>query len=458
MKTKHIILNITASAMAFAARSCAGDGYWDARFGGQGVNGMVNAVAVSGSDVYVGGSFTRAGSVNATNIAKWNGSNWSALGGGVNNQVYAIAVQGTNVYAGGKFTAAGGISVNFIARWNGTSWSALGSGLNNGVSGYVYTLAAPPEGQVGAYAGGIFGSAIQSNGSLLTVNYITRWNGSSWSALGGGVNSTVYGVTVVLNDVYVGGEFTTANYYSFTNVSDWVTANHIAKWNGSWSALTDIYNRNGVDGYVNAISVSGSDVYVGGNFRTFNAGGGIATNIARFGGGPIWRTLGAFTNGVNNYVTTVELSGTNVYVGGAFTQAGGTSANRIARWDGYSWTALSNGLNSTATALGTGDGHVYVGGGFTTAGGKSSEGFAIWHETPVVRPNLIGIKFNGADCQISFTAQVGREYYVERKGNLAATNWFAFTNVISGTSGIITVADPGAANNAATRFYRVRSQ
>lgn len=117
---------------------------------------MVNAVAVSGSNVYVGGSFTRAGSVNATNIAKWNGSNWSALGGGVNNQVYVIAVRGTDVYAGGKFTAAGGIDVNFIAKWDGSSWSALGSGWNNGVSGYVYALATRAEGPVEVYVGGNF--------------------------------------------------------------------------------------------------------------------------------------------------------------------------------------------------------------------------------------------------------------------------------------------------------------
>lgn len=451
-KSNHLIRNLTllAMVMAFAARSRAADGYWDARFspwpGGRGLSGSVTAVAVSGSNVYVGGLFTMAGSVNATNIARWNGSNWSALGGGVNNQVYTIAVQGSNVYAGGKFTAAGAISVNYIAKWDGSSWSALGSGLNNGVNGYVYTLAAPPEGQMGTYAGGIFTSAIQSSGSLLTVNYIARWDGSGWSALGTGVNGVVYGITVSGTNVYVGGNFSAASP---------VSAAHIAEWNGSWSAITDLFGRNGVNGYVNAVAVSGMDVYVGGNFTAAAAGTAPATNIARFdGAASLWRSVGS---SVNDIVGAMAGNGTNVYVGGYFTKADGTNVNRIAKWDGSNWSVLGTGLDGEVEHLAVESGQVYVVGFFGSAGGKASDGFAIWHETPVVRPDLVGIKFSAADCLLSFTAQVGLQYYVERIGNLATTNWFAFTNIISGTSGALTVADPGAVNNATNHFYRVRS-
>jgi len=151
------------------------------------------------------------------------------------------------------------------------------------------------------------------------------------------------------------------------------------------------------------------------------------------------------------------VSGTNLYVGGYFTQAGETDANRIAKWNGSSWSALGTGLNGSPHAFAVQSGQVYVVGDFGSAGGKPSYGLAIWHETPVVRPDLVGIKLSAADCLVSFTAQVGLRYYVERIGDLTATNWFAFTNVISGTSGIITVADPGAATNATTRFYRVRA-
>ena len=44
--------------------------------------------------------------------------------------VYALAVSGSDLYAGGYFTTAGGSAANDIAKWNGSSWSALGSGMD----------------------------------------------------------------------------------------------------------------------------------------------------------------------------------------------------------------------------------------------------------------------------------------------------------------------------------------
>ena len=48
----------------------------------------------------------------------------------MNDSVYALAVSGSDLYAGGEFTTAGGSAANYIAKWNGSSWSALGSGMN----------------------------------------------------------------------------------------------------------------------------------------------------------------------------------------------------------------------------------------------------------------------------------------------------------------------------------------
>ena len=55
----------------------------------------------------------------------------------MNSDVFALAVSGTNLYAGGDFTRAGGLTANYIAKWNGSAWSALGSGMD----GDVYALA-----------------------------------------------------------------------------------------------------------------------------------------------------------------------------------------------------------------------------------------------------------------------------------------------------------------------------
>ena len=89
--------------------------------------------------MYAGGAFTTVGGVPANTIARWDGNSWSALGSGIDRSfpspyVNALAVLGSNVYAGGAFTTAGGLPANYIAKWDGSNWSALGSGVNGSVS------------------------------------------------------------------------------------------------------------------------------------------------------------------------------------------------------------------------------------------------------------------------------------------------------------------------------------
>jgi hypothetical protein len=45
---------------------------------------------VYNGELYIGGDFTNAGGIVVSNIAKWNGTTWSALGTGVNDKVYAL--------------------------------------------------------------------------------------------------------------------------------------------------------------------------------------------------------------------------------------------------------------------------------------------------------------------------------------------------------------------------------
>jgi hypothetical protein len=164
-----------------------------------GANGSVYASVVDGSgNLYIGGSFTAVGEAQASSIAKWDGSAWSALGSGMNSQVYALAVSGSDLYAGGYFTTAGGVSANYIAKWNGSAWSALGLGMNNSVSALA-----------------VSGSDLYAAGGFITAggvsaNRIAKWNGSAWSALGSGMNDYVSALAVSGNDLYAGGGFITA--------------------------------------------------------------------------------------------------------------------------------------------------------------------------------------------------------------------------------------------------------
>jgi hypothetical protein len=75
----------------------------------------VYGLAVSGSTLYAGGSFTTAGGNSANNIAQWDGSSWSPLGSGISGAggdldgpyVNALLVSGSTLYVGGDFTTAG---------------------------------------------------------------------------------------------------------------------------------------------------------------------------------------------------------------------------------------------------------------------------------------------------------------------------------------------------------------
>src|SRR5207244_737271 len=144
-------------------------------------------LAVSGSDLYAGGFFTAAGGITVSNIAKWDGSTWSALGSGMSGgatypNVSTLTVSGSNLYAAGLCATAGGAAVVSIAWWNGSFWSALGAGRGGGGS-YSPNVFALAVSGTNLYAGGLFTTAGGGN-----ANYIAKWNGSSWSSLGSGVS------------------------------------------------------------------------------------------------------------------------------------------------------------------------------------------------------------------------------------------------------------------------------
>ncbi|MBP7951227.1 MAG: hypothetical protein KA004_16370, partial [Verrucomicrobiales bacterium] len=93
-----------------------------------GMNGTVEALAVSGSDLYAGGNFTTAGGTSANRIAKWNGSAWSALGSGVNDRVHDLAADSNDhLFVGGRFLAAGTTFSPYIAQANIGSLTAIES-------------------------------------------------------------------------------------------------------------------------------------------------------------------------------------------------------------------------------------------------------------------------------------------------------------------------------------------
>jgi hypothetical protein len=89
------------------------------------------------------------------------------------------------------------------------------------------------------------------------MNYLAKWNSTNWSALPSTVNGTVYALTFDnLNNLYVGGNFTTANSTTVNRIAKYSTAN-------VWSAL-----GTGVNAIVAGLHWNGGKLYVNGMFST----------------------------------------------------------------------------------------------------------------------------------------------------------------------------------------------
>jgi hypothetical protein len=360
LSTERPALAQGAAARGARARM-ADDSAWSAL--GAGVNGEVLAIAVSGSDVYVGGMFDSAGdcTTGCNNIAKWDTTTgtWSALGTGVDGEVLAIAVSGSDVYIGGEFYNAGPIPSSRIAVWGGSTWSALDTEVNGGVRAIAV-------GGSDVYVGGYFAEAGGCTGAAHGCYFIARWNNPVWSALDTGTDSYVLAIADGGTRVYAGGIFSSAS-----GVTDTVG---IASWDKpGWYALGT--GMSGIAGYsVNAIAVSGSDVYAGGMFDS--AGGVPAANIARWNSGSGWSALGSGI-GDNGAVRAIAVSGSGVYVGGDFHDRENGAPNYIAKWNsGSGWSALGQGTDGKVYAIAVSGTNIYVGGSFTHAGGKDAHGIA----------------------------------------------------------------------------------
>jgi hypothetical protein len=95
--------------------------------------GSVRVLGTYDGDLIAGGVFGQAGGVAARNIARWDGTNWAALGPGFNGNVEALVVYNGALIAGGSFNASGSTTTNAIARWDGTLWQPMGRGVNSAV-------------------------------------------------------------------------------------------------------------------------------------------------------------------------------------------------------------------------------------------------------------------------------------------------------------------------------------
>jgi hypothetical protein len=355
----------------------------------------------------VQGGFSSIGGTVVHNLAAYDGVSWSAFGGdgdGVRG-IFALTDPATlrpSLYASGNNFTVGGIPALSLARYDATGWTAIPNGLVGSVSSMVpFTT---PGALPAIYVSGpsMAGIPVQGWARLTSIG---------WAPIGQCLNNQVHALGVYVAPggspaLYAGGAFTAAAGQFAVG---------LARWDGTqWSPAVNLNNHvdcmtpfdaylaiggkftlgglatggvglydghgsvlplgTGMDAPVHALCVFNSQLYAGGEFTI--AGGTSALGIARWNGSA-WTALGPPGSGTDNHVDAIAAfddgGGSALYVGGKFASAGGIPASHIARWDGVHWSVLPGGGTDdnieALTVVNDGSGPaLYAGGSFTHAG------------------------------------------------------------------------------------------
>jgi len=339
----------------------------------------VGALAMSGTTVYVGGSFKEMGgqprnNIGAVDVTTGLDTAWDPK---LNGPVYALYPGAGMIFAGGDFTSIGGYRRNNIAALNAstgipTSWDP------NADRGVLALAASGSR----IYAAGIFDNiGGQVRNCLAALDSTTGLALTTWNP---NPNTIVQAIAVSGSAVYVGGYFTSMgdSARSYIAVVD------------SATGLVPGWNPN-ADKPVFALTVNGLKVYAGGDF--LNIGGQARSRIAALDA-----TTGLATTWNPGADSTVYCLGfgvepgtglPTVYAGGDFTTIGG-GGKGVAALGAVSGSDFWPDLHpdGTVRTLAFGDGDVYVGGGFLFIGGQQRSRLA------TIRSGNLGIWNPGASA------------------------------------------------------------
>jgi len=325
-------------------------------------NDTVNALVVSGSTVYLGGSFTtvkgttrnRAAAVSATTAALVTG--WDPA---PNNTVNALVVSGSTVYLGGSFTTVKGTTRNRAAAVS-TTTAALVTGWDPAPNGTVNALVVSGS---TVYLGGSFTQVKATARNSVAAVDISTAGLSAWDP---NTDGTVYSIAVSGSTVYLGGWFWYVNAYA--------TGRQRAAAVDATSGIATSWDPS-PNGQVNSLAVSGSTVYMGGGFTTVN--GSTARNYAA----AVNTSTGiadSWYPSPRGTVHAVTVWGSRVFIGGDFSSVGGTDRNNVAAINSSGGlTSWNPNVNGTVTSIVLSGSNVYMCGSFSTVGGIARADAAI---------------------------------------------------------------------------------
>jgi hypothetical protein len=333
-------------------------------------NGTVFATARTADRIYVGGVFTRVAPL-VGGFARFAGGSDQLLGeppeptlaSGRPGSVFCIVDDGAGgFYLGGRFDAVGGVARHDLAH-------ILADGSLDPA------FAPDPDGDVTVLARG--GTTVYAAGSFTTIGGAARTHVAAVDGAGHAtawapaLDATPYAIAVAGSTVYLGGAFTTINGTARPNAGAVDAA----------SGATTGWDPQPND-YVYRIAPAGSSVFIGGAFGAVHGTMplyGLAKVDATTGLPALWVPVIHHTTGsMVPAVTALAVSGSTVYVGGAFDMVGGVARHNAAAVDGTTaalaaWdpnVGPSTGISvPSVSAIGVSGSTVYVTGSFQTING-----------------------------------------------------------------------------------------
>ncbi|HSX33273.1 MAG TPA: LamG-like jellyroll fold domain-containing protein [Candidatus Saccharimonadales bacterium] len=347
-------------------------GSWD-------LNGKfaVNAQVTVGGNVYAG----LGNAVGDAEVWKWDGTNWSQIGGDGKNSSWAdqtyenvmsMAVNGTILYAGLGSTAGDGEVWSCDTATGCTTWTKIGGdGINN--SWPVNTIEEVDS--MSVFGGNLY---VGLGLTATTDARVYKWNGTTWSWIGGNGVSLPFnawpagyeGVFSMTNDgtnLYVGLGTTAGDgdVWELTG-NTWTQIGGDAL-NSSWAAATieEVVSLRWFSGNLYAgtgLTAGDAEVWKW-NGTSWTKIGGEATNSS-------WAA--ATYEGVYSFTD----DGTNLYAG-----LGNTAGdNEVWKWNGTVWSQIGgDGLNGGFTNTHTEVNSMLFTGGLLYAGLVSTNNNAeVW--------------------------------------------------------------------------------
>ena len=345
-------------------------------------------------------------------MAVYDGSSWTSLApmlpAGQRISCVAMASDG-DIVVGGVFSVINGVAAQNIARWNGSSWSAIGSGISTAVTGVDVLL-----------SGDVVALANVTIGSGDVVSSVRRFSAGAWTTVGPAWTDKLSVVRALPNGEFVvarGGQYGSVyRLETNSNGTFWV---HFGSLPLKSEFISDIQpiDANSVMVVGNGLQLGGTDTYslvrlprgqaAAGQCLSISGGYGKAallsdgqfvatastTKPLQVGGyvarwtGATWGPLGQSSSRAVSIAAVAHAPDGATFASGMFVDASGATHVGLAKQEAGAWEPLAAGAFSFLGPMLAGPGGLLACGSLSTdpspTRGIAVRRNGVWTNTPL---------------------------------------------------------------------------